>query len=248
MIRIREVSRIWFEAKVRVRHPHMTSLCRSVYRGVGWRASGGGRFHCDDNIALGGIGEAEMQISWRTGSPRFHLWTTNLVTAPRKHHSILLHSSACPNAIDNFSQFFSSVKHSSYESYIYKYIYLISQILFVSSKIKKLRLELIFVESLQSRTRSNKICNFLLFQGTASFKSPRQRFIVSTDSAHYSNVSRSPFSQFHSLSSRINYITLQIVTISREIIKSRPVVESLLANNGPIVSISRRSTPMRAYA
>lgn len=66
MIRIREVSRIWFEAKVRVRHPHMTSLCVSRGGMAGIGGGGGGRFHCDDNIALGGIGEAEMQISWRT--------------------------------------------------------------------------------------------------------------------------------------------------------------------------------------
>lgn len=111
MIRIREVSRIWFEAKVRVRHPHMTSLCRSVYRGVGWRASGGGRFHCDDNIALGGIGEAEMQISWRTALFSVFSSMDDEFSNTAKERSITRFFSIPllgPNTIDN--QFFSSVK------------------------------------------------------------------------------------------------------------------------------------------
>lgn len=44
---------------------HDIAVCIEGWDG-GHRGGGGGRFHCDDNIALGGIGEAEMQISWRT--------------------------------------------------------------------------------------------------------------------------------------------------------------------------------------
>lgn len=119
---------------------------------------------------------ARQRCKFRGGrlcSPYFHLWTTNLVIPPRNVASLDSSPFLClarTPLIINFSPLW---KHSLHESHIY--LYLISRILFVNSKTRGLRRELI-VCSITSRSRTrSKICNFLLFQGTASFKSPRQR-------------------------------------------------------------------------
>lgn len=60
---------IWFEAKVRTRHASVAcALSEGACVGGGGKLWGGG-FIVNDNIALSGIGEAEMQISWRTSPP-----------------------------------------------------------------------------------------------------------------------------------------------------------------------------------